>query len=65
MIDQVPFYEPANQPILLNRSGIYHKLSLLGKQNPKNLFQEVVDEIIFRAIKPRDRLILELKPEAE
>jgi hypothetical protein len=64
-MDQVPVYEPANRPILLNMSGIYHKLKFLGKQNPKNLFQERVDEIIFRKIKSRNRLILELMPEGE
>ena len=37
----VPIEKPANRLNLLNISGIYHKLIPLGKQNPKNLFEEV------------------------
>ncbi len=39
--DIVPFKKPANRLYLLNISRIYHKLTPLGKQNPKNLFEEV------------------------
>ena len=42
----MPLKKPANRINLLNISETYHKLTPLGKQNPKNLFEEVSYESI-------------------
>ena len=42
--EYVPCKKPAKRINLLNISERYHKLTPLGKQNPKNLFEEVSHE---------------------